>query len=405
MKKFLVIVLGMFLILGLTTLSWAGAELKISDQTKATFGFKGQIWAQSLEDALTTDKGTDNKIDFSVRQLRLYGSGQIVPLIKFGFNLDWAAGAWDAKAATTTTTSVTDANMTLDFAPEVKVLVGLYRTPFRRMDLTDSYGAYLFPHSPGIAGGAYAGALGNFRNAGITLWGDAMGGKIKYGAGVFDGDLAPGGGYAPSDDSPFYSVRLAVSPLTPQKGYVYSGQYINKAKKPVLTVGAGYLAAKYRTGSSASTTYTTTETATGVHTTTSTTKAAGATTTAEPTYSAWTADLYTEIPLGGGALAAEAAYMVYDRDIADGETNGYYAQVAYLFGGLNLQPGFRYEKSERTGKSTEDFTSWTAGLNYYIKGHDAKIQLEYMNKEFEVAGTTTRTSEYSDITLALQFQF
>jgi hypothetical protein len=378
MKKYLVLFLGMFFVLGITTMSWAGAALTDKDK-KMTFGVKAQIWAQMLEDAATS--GKDNAIDFDIRQLRLYGGGQIIPLIKFGFNLDAEKGFRDgSRTVRSVDTNITDANLTFDFAPEAKVLVGLYRTPFTRMALTDSYTAYLFPHSPEIAGGGYVGSLGNFRNAGITLWGDAMGGKIKYGAGIFEGDLAPGGGLVPSDDSPFYSVRFAVSPLEPQKGYVYTQQWVDRAKKPVLTVGAGYLAAKYNAGTAAA--------------------------PSNKTYSAWTADLYTEIPVGGGAIGAEGAYMEYDRDVAGGKTKGWYGQVGYLIGGLNLQPALGYEKSERTGSSKEDFTIWKLGLNYYFAGHDAKINLEYLDKEYEVpVGTGKRNSDFADLTLALQIQF
>jgi hypothetical protein len=379
MKKYLLLVLGMFFILGITTMSWAGAELKISDETNAKFGFKGQIWAQSLDKAAAD--GTSSATDFDIRQLRLYGSGQIVPLVKFAFNIDAEKGFRDgSRTAKSVDTNITDANMTLDFSPQAKVNVGIFRTPFSRMAVTDSYTAYVFPHSPEIAGGGYVGGLGNFRNAGLTLWGDASGGMIKYGAGLFEGDLVPGAGSVPLDDAPFYSLRAAFCPLEPQKGYVFTQQYIGKAKNPVLTVGAGLLSAKYRTAPAATT---------------------------HNTYSAWTADIYTEIPLDSGSLTVEVAYFDYNRGITNGKTNGYYAQAAYLIGG-NIQPAIGYESSDRETDviGGEDFTKLTAGINYYIKGHDAKINLEYASKDFKNGGTTVRTNkDFADITLALQFQF
>ncbi len=414
MKKFLVIVLGMLFVFGLSTMSWAGVELKISDTTKATVGFKGLIWAQSAQDAITTDKGTNDKIDFAVRQFRFYTSGQVTPLVKFGANLDWSAGAWDGTLKTPSAT-VTDASMTLAFAPEVNIMAGLYRTPFSRIALQDGYQGIFVHGNAGVARGSYVGVLGNYRNAGLTLWGDAMGGKIKYGAGIFDGDLVPGTavGY-PTDDSPFYSVRLAFSPLTPEKGYANAGTYLGKQKGTVLTIGGGYLAAKYRTAtpSSASITYATTAKTTGTTTTyetKATTTAAGSTTTAEPTYTAYTVDAFAEIPLGGGALTVEGAYFNYDwGNVADPVTKGYYGQIAYLIGGVNIQPAFRYESSDKDGTVTggDDFSAYAVGLNYYMKGHDAKINLEYAKKDFENEGTTKRTNQdYADITLQLQFQF
>lgn len=182
MKKLLILTLSLFFLSGITSLSWAGYELKISDQTKATFGVKAQIWAQSLEDAAPS--GENPKYDFAVRTFRIYTSGQIIPIIKFGANADFSKGSWDG-AGTRDTATVRDAFITLDLAPEAKVMAGLYRTPFSRTALQDSFG-YILPHAPDIAGASYVGGTRDFRNAGLTFWGDAIGGKLKYGAGILD---------------------------------------------------------------------------------------------------------------------------------------------------------------------------------------------------------------------------
>lgn len=396
---------GVLLFLSLTAPSWAGYEFKISDDTKMTFGIKTQVWTQYLGDAAASKK--DPKVDFALRQFRFYGSGQAIPLLKFGFNVDAATGAWDGAEAKSSAASATDANLTFDFRPEVRLLLGLYRTPWSRFSLTDSYAGYLLPHAPEIAGGKYVGSLKNYRNAGVTLWGDALDGKVKYGAGIFDGDFSPGistasGGAVPKKDTPFYSVRLAVSPLDPQKGYVFSQQWIGKAEKPVVTVGGAFLTSKYGITKTEPDTMTA-DLTTGVVTTTK-----GATTTVdEPTYRALSVDCYTEIPLGGGALGGEGAWFSYDRGIADGKASGWFLQSGYFIRSLNLQPAFRYEATDEKASGTgKDFTKLTAGLNYYLKGHDAKINLEYARKSFDEKGTTARKDKnYSDLTLQLQIQF
>lgn len=419
MKKYLVLVLGMFLIFGLTSLSTAGYELKINDSTKATFGFKTQIWAQIAEDG--SMNAEENSLDFAIRTMRLYGNGQIVPLVQFSFNVDWTKGIYDRKIyenglatnyavsslfgtnIANTEATVRDATMTLNFMPELRVMAGLFRTPFSRTATTDSFG-YVFPHAPSIAGGGYLGLLGDYRNAGLIAWGEPANGMVKYAVGIFDGELVPGaaGSLLNLKDSPMYAARIAISPLEPEKGYVTPATYFGK-KKTVLTVGGGYLTAKYNQ-MAVVTVPTTVDLTTGAVTGGS----ALVVSTDEKTYKAWTADVFAEIPLGGGALTVEGAYLNYDRGVTNGKTNGYYASAAYLISSVNLQPGIRYEVSDRDGTVTggEDNKIWTLGIGWVPGGHAAKINLEGRKVDYENEGTTPRKNkDYTDITLALQYQF
>ena len=372
-KKVMAVLLSICLnVVFSTSFLSAGYEMKIGNETSAKFGFKMQSWFQIAEDA--SPDGENYGTAFSIKTLRFYTNGQISPLTKFGANVDWSKGVWDGATAVSNTAILRDANILFDFMPESKLMLGIYRTPFSRIALQDSFG-YIFPHSPDIAGGTYIGDTGDFRNFGLTFWGELPGQKIKYSAGLFDGDSNPIG-TTTDNDTPFYSARISISPWDFEKGYTNLGSYLGKNK--ILTVGAGYLSGKYKTG------------------------------VLSPVYTAWTIDVFTEHSLYHGTITGEAAYFNYDRDIANGNTAGWYGFVGYLLSDINIQPAVRFEKSNRDGTVTdgEDFQKWSSVINWYLKGHDSKIQIECARKYYDTEGILPRTNmDYSDITAAFQIQF
>jgi len=374
MKKSLRVVLLSFLNLAcLPFVLSAGFEMKINEETSAQFGFKAQDWVQFAEDAAPDGKG--DGLDFSIKTLRFYISGQVHRLAKFGANVDWQRGIWDGGTAVNSTAVLRDANILFDFTAASKIMLGLYRTPFSRVALQDSFG-YLLPHSPDTAGAGYIGDTLDYRNLGLAFTGDIPSRKLRYSAGAFEGDLNPAGATA-GDDSPFYSARISFYPFEFEKGYVNQGTYLGKYNN-LLSLGAGYLSGKYMTGA------------------------------LSPSYNAWTADIFIERKIYNGTLTGEAAFFNYDRDVADGGTSAWYALCGYLFPEINLQPVLRYEKSDRAGLVTggEDFQKWAFGFNWYLKGHDSKIQVEYARKDYETEGISPRADkDYGDLTAAFQIQF
>lgn len=102
----------------------------------------------------------------------------------------------------------------------------------------------------------------------------------------------------------------------------------------------------------------------------------------------WTADLFLDHPVNAGAVTVEAAYINIENNTqthnssrlrAGDDANNYYLQTGYLFpahaGSGRLQPYVRYEKIDVDNKGATDFES--IGSNYYIKGHNAKLSLDY----------------------------
>src|SRR3990172_7393291 len=98
MKKFLAVAL----IVAMTLLGGSAFayDVKVDDDTFAKVGTKAQIKVAST----MPDKGSD-EIDVTIPNARIYFSGQITSLVKFGFNYDFVAKTSVAVAKNTEPTS------------------------------------------------------------------------------------------------------------------------------------------------------------------------------------------------------------------------------------------------------------------------------------------------------------
>jgi hypothetical protein len=392
MKKFLVLL--MVLAISMFGVSAAFAyDVKVDEDTYAKFGTKMQIWVQSLQDAAPNT--TDNALNTAIKQGRIYFAGQVTNMVKFGVNYDFARGLTDqqlsttASAANTSTAGVTDGFITLDIAKEFKIMTGIYRMAVSRIALQDTY-TLLLPHTPQVAAGAYLSNLNNYRNAGITFWGDLMDGMVRYNVGIWDGSNLPNnavvttsqvgpiaGGTNPKDTTA-KSARVVVNFMDPEKGYTNSCCYLGKAK--IANIGFGYLMQDYNE----------------------------AVTLDKKTYSMATIDAYFE----ANNLTVEAAYFQYNPKTGL-KPKGMYVQAGYQIG--QIQPAVRLESydADNPVAGVGDYKRMVLGVNYLIKGHDAKISLEYLKhdtKTVSAADAIDRTGpgtsrDYADVTLALQVQF
>lgn len=380
MRKFCVLSLVALAAYGLALEAKAGVKLEINKETFANFGVKSLFWTQLSEDA--APDGESYSLDFPLRQARIYMTGQVTKLLKFGTNFDFGVGKWDG-GIRTHDGLVRDFLMNLDVINEFKVQGGLYRIPFSRESLTDTY-QFILVHGPFSAGGNQA-TTGDYRHLGLTAWGNIAGGLVQYRLGAYDGDLRTAQ-MIENDlkDSPQLVARLSVSILDKENGYVYPQTYLGK--KRIATLGFGYTFKKYDSAPKEA--------------------------VAETTYNAVTFDGFAEYPVAGGALTGEAAYFNCDRgDVKDPKTKAFYIIAGYLLPwkiGIG-QPGVaaRYEYSNRDGTITGgDFKAWAFGLNYYIQEHNAKGMLEYQKKDYDAEGNNPRTDkDYADLTLQLQIQF
>jgi hypothetical protein len=194
------------------------------------------------------------------------------------------------------------------------------------------------------------------------VWGNAAG--LQYRAAIFDG--------SDQEDSSARSslrgtARLSWNWFTRETGAGYSGTMIGD--KRVLQIASQIDAQSDRVDSKDDAGFTN-----------------------EPrTYRAYAFDLFYDQPFAGRwALTFEGAYLdrrddYDDPALATRTISGYYAQAALLLPGSGSSGRFqitaRYEDLDADrGATTGLNTNRTVGLNWYAKGHERKIQLDWTQR-------------------------
>ncbi len=383
-------------LMGAAILPAEAAVIKVDENTFANTGLRLQIWAQRL--GKTTPGGQDYT-DFSINNARIYFSGQVNKFVQFGANLDFAIGN-NAQGRTnhsgTASTRVNDAFINLKLMDEFQVMAGLYRLPFSRAALTDSY-TYVIPTGYGYSTrgnfftpftiGSVSAVKNSYRDAGLTFWGNIMDGLIKYQIGVFDGRWDHVDTTLGVKDNLAFAGRIQFTPtmlgFKGEKGFTLADTYLGKQN--VLSIGLGYNTQKWDDGKGSS-----------------------------ATAKAWTVDAMWEQKFGDIVPNLQLGYQ--DRKdmpddttspIAKAKDRAYYVQGQLLYDqvvGLGKPAlAIRYEKLDDRTADNLDTNRVGVFLNYYIKGQDAKIQLgadvvSLKNKDPD-------EKNYTDWTLALQIQF
>jgi hypothetical protein len=239
------------------------------------------------------------------------------------------------------------------------------------------------------------------RDIGASVWGNLFSDMFQYRVEIMDGRKA-GAGNTGTPAAPKSSFRLGarahVSLLDPETDYGYKGTY--QGQKKVLTLGAAvqlepdavYGDWKAKTGAK--------------------------------DYSAWTVDAFFEYPLkDAGTFTASAAYFKFDLDHAylganpdpgsqgqTGERNGWYAKAGYMLPNTPWQVFARTEKwrfAQLSGFYNQQL-SWNGiGANYYIRGQNLKLTLEYNTTRFDQLGTVggVRTQDLKTFVTQLQVIF
>ena len=357
---------------GQACLPSGGAMIKIDDTAYLRINYQFQLYG-AYRDTGSGKDGTDPTTDFYFRRNRLTFSGVATDKLSYILMLehtgDRRIGPVTVEDQTVGELNVLEAYIIGEFSDAVKINAGKMKIPFTREILEGCFSALsldrsLFVYTP----------FQRSRDTGLALWGNLLKSKVQYIFSAMDGQES---GNAPQS-MPRLTGRVHLALLDPEDTYGYSGTYLGN--KMVFTIGA---AAQYEPGAVYSDV---------------------AAQTGEKDYTAWTADVFIEYPVGvSGALTLSGAYMQTDFDKAyqgsdpdpeslglDGDKKGWYAKAGYLFidkiGPGQLQPFVRYEKwefAQLNGVYAQKLTWIGGGFNYLINGQNLRLGLEYSMTDFE----------------------
>ncbi len=335
----------------------AAKEIK-SKQLGGEIGCWTQVWYQYVEHG-KKDGGDLN--DFMARRFYLYLKGDVTPYFSFFTHIAadriGQEGLDRPSLGLGSGIAVRDLWITLKLNEAFKIQAGRMYVPLTRNYGTTSTKCMLTTDLPFLQGGIrgnifYAQKVG--RDDGVTIWGNPLDGLIQYrfmvGEGVENDDNP--------DDNLRFAGRVAVNLLEPEKGWFNKGTYLGKKK--VLSLGFGYDTQMDLTLNGRE----------------------------DQDNRVWTADVFFDHPIGEGAVTVEAAYIDIQNctqthnfsELAAGDdAENWYIQSGYLLPGKvgpgRFQPYMRYEAVYVDDKDDTEFMS--AGLNYFVKGHNAKISLDY----------------------------
>jgi hypothetical protein len=374
MKKLAVLAKMMVVLLFVCAMagpSWAGIKMELGEHTNLEVGIWAQTWFQYVEDY---SHNTSQK-DFSIRRAYLYLKGDATEHLSFfthlasdkvgkhGLDKVEEEGETDNSGlGLGSGVAWRDLWVTLNLDEALMIQMGRMYVPLTRNYGTTSTKCMMTVDLPFLQGGSqggifYANKVG--RDDGLTIWGNPLDGLLQYRLMISEG--VESSTQNPKDELR-YVGRVSVSLLEPEKGWFNKGTYLGKKK--VLSIGFGAESQDNLTLGS---------------------RAAG------KDNLDWTADVFFDHPVGGGAVTAEAAYIHMDNCTqsqpskftalsAGDDAENWYVNAGYLLPGSigpgHIQPYFRYETLDVDKKDETDF--WSGGLNYYLKGHNAKITADYM---------------------------
>ncbi|MFZ0727719.1 MAG: porin [Desulfobacterales bacterium] len=373
MKKAYCTIVLMAVLASLSSPTWAGVKLKISEDTDIDLGFR----LQTLFRATDNKDGTtgDSAEDFLVRRARIRLGGNVTKWMSFFLQTEAANDS-----GTGLDMRVIDAFVTLNLNPLAQIYLGENMAPAGRQ-ITTSSGALMAMDRPNITNYNLTWGLNgriqyntanfpngnldlsgevNVRDLGATLFGfhsfsDMV--HLKYYAGVYNGIQNSGG------NKKRYTGRVQMNFFDPEPGYYNLSTYVGE--KRTIGVGFSYDAQN---------------------------DIAEDVIKGNIDYGWWSADLFADLPLGPGFITAEGGYQHLDLDnatelITDAsglgiqnaeltQGEGWYTQIGYLIESWKLQPWAAYSKWNATD-DRGSFYDWQVGLTYFFKGNNANIKAGY----------------------------
>jgi hypothetical protein len=312
--------------------SAAQALIKVNDDVSFKFGFLLQGQADWLQSPVTEGYAQS----LFVRRARLLVGGQVAKNVSFFFETDSPnLGKMMNGSKVTSGLIVQDAFVSWKVADEFIVDGGLFLTGIAHNSLQSAaslmaldYGPYSFLFS-----GPEQNVVG--RDTGFQLRGYPAKKRLEYRVGIWQGNRD-----AASRQSLRGTARLQYNFLDADTGVFYSGTSLGK--KRILAVGAGY---DFQKG-----------------------------------YESRAADVYFDLPVGGGAVSGQADWIRYDGGTflpTLPKQDALYAEAGYYWSKAKLMPYGTWARKDLAGTDVGDETRWSAGLAVFPAGHNFNIKAAY----------------------------
>lgn len=309
--------------------------------------------------------------DIMVRRVRLKAKGNAFGIANYFVEIKFDNNGQVGK---TPKPIVENAWLEFKLHKNVYMRVGRYDVPFTRSLLTSDSKLMLMNRS--IVTGKLA-KLGLVDNTeGVLLHGRPLNGHLEYSFGIFNNEVfeKANGQTAKWSKLLMPAGRLALNFFDKNgkpksSGYAdYKASYIGKGKR--LSIGVNAVSLH------------------NVHDD-----------TLQYNLTAFGTDLFANY----NAFTFEAEYDMFKRNV---NSNGWYAQVAYLLPfeigkKLKIEPNFRYQEFNKNNSiSGEKINATSVGLNFYIRGHNLKAQMDYT-----IYGEETNELNNNVFEVQLQFDF
>jgi hypothetical protein len=305
--------------------------------------------------------------DYTLDSARIYVNGQWGKIIGFTYNTEIDKDSHGDVDRLRTL----DALVRLEFSDAFNIYGGRMLMPSDRANLDGPYylGTWEYPlvsvyNYPAIFAG---------RDNGAAAWGYIADKRLYYAVGVSEGCIDQGSScYNPSADKPMISARFTYNFWDRESGYYTSSDYYGQ--KEILAIGG---AVQYQSDAVTN----------------------GAKTA---DYTAFNLDfLMQKKVFGGDVFTLEGAYYHSDTEgilttnptgVVDGD--GFFILTSYLInykvGIGKFQPVFRYQEYDFQSALLADYSEWSAGTNYIIKGHDLRMSAIYSETDTDGAKTVDK---------------
>jgi hypothetical protein len=365
MKTFSALVI--FLLL--PAFSFAGIKHQVSDAVSVELSFLGQGWFQYATD-IRLGSNTRDLNDFLVRRAYFVIRSQIGSkgnlFVIYGGDRLGQEGLNDSANGLGSGLAIREAWFAYNFHPSFQIQAGRMYVPFTRNFGTTLPLSLMTLDMNFMQGGV----RGNIfypskvaRDDGIVAWGNPADGIFQYRLMVSDGIEDE----SRSNDSPRVAGGLAFNlGKDREKTWANRGTYLGE--KRVIAVAAGFDQQQDLIAGD---------------------------------YYAWTVDFFFDQPLAQGAITLESGYIKIDNapialsftELAPGDD----AQIAYLTAGYFIKQIQPYVRLEHLSIEDRGDTFYPAvGVNYYLKGHEQKLTIDFTRVNSEnVPDHTFLTVQYT----------